>query len=60
MLLRITVTFLSCSVCADAQCIIYPERLAKKSKINLKKFKKLSTQYDRQQNSALHSEFLRV
>ena len=36
---------------------IYPEKLAKKAKTNLKKIKKLSMQFDRQHNSALYSEF---
>ena len=38
-----------------ALCGIYPKKLAKKAQMNLKKFKKLSMQFDRQ-NSALYSE----
>ena len=34
----------------------YPEKLAKKAKINLKKFKK-NQMFDRQQNFVLDSEF---
>ena len=36
-----------------ALCGIYPEKLAKKAKMNLKKFKKLNMQFDRQQNSTV-------
>ena len=34
---------------------IFTAKLAKKTKINLKKFKKLIRQFDRQQNSALYT-----
>ena len=44
----------------DTLCGICPEKLAKKSKMCLKKFKKLSMQVDGQQNSALYSEFSRL
>ena len=44
----------------NALCGIYLEKLAKKSKMYLKKFKKLSMQYNRQQNSALYIEFSRL
>ena len=43
----------------DALCGIYPEKLAKKAKTNLKPFK-LRTLFDRQQNSALYNEFSRL
>ena len=36
------------------------EKLENKAKINLQKFKKLSMQFHRQQNSALNSEFSRL
>ena len=39
---------------------LYPVKMAKKAKTNLKKFKKLSTQFNRQQNYALYCEFLRL
>ena len=43
----------------DTLCGIYPEKLIKRTKINLKNLKKLSMQFDTQQNSALYNEFSR-
>ena len=43
-----------------ALCGIYSEKLNKKAKMTLKKFTKLSMQCDRQQMSALDSEFSRL
>ena len=54
MLLATIVTFLSRSLCAGVLCGTYPEKLATKAKMNLKKFKKLSVH----QNSASYSSSL--
>ena len=38
----------------DTLCSIYPEKLVKKAKMSLQKFKKLIKEFDRQKNSALY------